>query len=237
MSDPRRAADQRLTRADVLAPLFWAIFRATTLEQLDWRYPHGPAAVTVEGSSPVRILVLGDGPAAGCGVRTHDEGIAGFLAREVAEATGRGVHVRVLAEPTASARSTVDRVSGADLSGHDAIVLMLAATDALCLTARRSWQRHMTALVEALSAQTGCLVVTSVGSLDLTPALSPLARRVAGRHARLLNTVTSLVCARSAVPMVSLDAASELTAGTYARWASRIGAVVTRSLSLTTQHP
>jgi len=225
-------------RAEVLAPFFWAIFRARTRQEREWCYPPGPAVVRVEGSDPIRILIIGDGPAAGCGVLLQELGVAGFLARHVAEETGRGVEVTVDAEPTASARSTLDRLGTIDLRGYDSIVLMLAATDALCLTGRRNWQQSMTRLIDALtSTGTHSVVVTSAASIELSRWLSPLGRRITGRHARVLNTATSLVCARSRVPMVSLDQARVLTACTYAKWGSSIGARLCRALAVSRRHP
>lgn len=214
-----------------LAPVFWAQFRARTQEEREWFYPQGPAVVSISGLDPVRILVIGDGPAAGCGVLIHELGIAGFLARDLATRLGRGVVVTVRAQPAASARSTLRLLAGTDLGLHDAIVLMLATTDAFCLTGRRSWRHSMTALVRALtSAGTPSVFVTSVASLELTRSISPFARRLTGNHARLLNIDTGRICARLGVPMIPLDAVSDLTSCTYATWGRRIAVHVAVAL-------
>lgn len=208
----------------VLGPVFWLLFRAATQQQRGWRYPAGPAEVRVPGVDPFRILVIGDGPAAGCGVLLHEMGIAGTVARHVAAATGRAVVVTVSAAPDASARSTLYGLDALDLDPYDVIVLMLATTDAFCLTGRRSWRRSMTGLVRRLTAgSSASVLVTSVASMQLTRTLSPLARRVTGRHARLLDVETRQICAASRTPMITLDAANDLTARTYARWGRRIG--------------
>ena len=211
----------------VLGPVFWALFRAATQEQRGWRYPTGPAEVRVAGVDPVRILVIGDGPAAGCGVLLHEMGIAGTLARHVSVRIGRGVQVTVSAEPAASARSTLDRLDAMDLDPHDVIVLMLATTDAFCLTPRRRWIHSMTGLVGRLTADSSASVlVTSAASMQLTRTLTPFARRLTGRHARLLDAETRQICEATGTPMITLDAANDLTARTYARWGRRIGAHV-----------
>lgn len=215
----------------VLGPLLWWSFKATTQEERTWYYPSGTPVVKVAGIDPVRVLVIGDGPAAGCGVLIHDLGLAGYLARHLAEQLARGVEVTVRAEPAASARSTLARLEKTDLDGFDSIVLMLATTDAFCLTPRRSWHQSMTALVQRLkAADARSVFVTSTASMHLTRSLSRFARRLTGGHARKLNIETSLICAHSGTPMIALDAADDLTSWTYAKWGRRIGERIARSL-------
>jgi hypothetical protein len=215
----------------LVGPLFWGWFRARTQDEGDWRYPAGPCAVRTAGIDPVRILIIGDGPAAGCGVRTHDLGIAGHLARHITGRIDRGVVVTVMAQPGASARATLKRLDEVDLEGYDTIVLMLATTDAFCLTNRRSWRGAITELVRALSStRTASLFVTSTADLQMTRSISPLARCLTGRHARMLNVETSRICGQFNTPMIQLDAASDLSSRTYKRWGRRIGAHVVASL-------
>jgi hypothetical protein len=222
----------------ILGPLFWGLFRAKTQEQREWRYPTGPSEVSIAGTDPARILVIGDGPAAGFGVRTHQLGIAGHLARHIVGHIQRGVVVTVAAQPGASARSTLKRLGDMDVEGYDSIVLMLATTDAFCLTPRRSWRRNVTGLVHALeSTDASSVFVTSAASLHLARPLSPFARRLTGRHARTLNVETSRICAQTSTPMIPLDAASDLTSRTYAKWGRRIGTHVAGSLHKGTLQP
>lgn len=223
-------------RHPVLAPLFWAWFRARTEEDGDWLYPTGPCEVAVAGVDPIRILVIGDGPAAGYGVRIHELGIAGHLARHVARHTERGARVTVAAERAASARSTLARLDALDLDGYDAVVLMLATTDAFCLTPRRAWQRDMTALVRALDGRSAApLFVTGTTTMHLARSLTRFARRLTGAHARVLDAETQRICLESGARMIRLDAASELGPRTYAAWARRIGAQLTSSLGSPTR--
>lgn len=215
----------------LLGPLFWSLFRATTHQQREWLYPSGPPVVCIPGFDPIRILVVGDGPAAGCGVLIHDLGIAGTLARYVARQTKRGVVVTVSASPDASARSTLKHAASLDVDGYDFVVLMLATTDAFCLTGRRSWQTSMTGLVQSLtSAGAASVLVTSAASMQLTRSLTPLARRITGNHARLLDAETREICAQSDTPMITLDAVNDLTPRSYARWGRRIGAHIASTL-------
>lgn len=230
---PCRPVSHRLRRSlhMVLGPLLWGWFKARTHEQYEWRYPAGPAEIIIAGTRPARILIIGDGPAAGCGVRSHQLGIAGHLARHVFAHVQRGVVVTVVAQPAASARSTRKCLGELDIEGYDSIVLMLATTDAFCLTTRRSWRRNMTGLVHALkSTEASSVFVTSAASVHLARPLAPFARRITGRHARALNVETSRICAQTDTPLIPLDAASDLTSRTYAKWGRRIGRHVAGSL-------
>ncbi|PVZ95612.1 hypothetical protein DDQ50_03730 [Amnibacterium flavum] len=231
---PKVRPDLRLlfARPDVvLGPIFWTLFRARTQDEREWFYPKGPPVISTGGDDPVQILVIGDGPAAGCGVSIHELGIAGFLARYVATDERRGVVVTVSAEPAASARSTLGGLQDIDLDRYDAIVLMLATTDAFCLTSRRSWRRSMTGLVQALaSSNAPSVFVTGAASMQLTRSISPFVRGLTGRHARLLNFETRRICTRFGVPMIPLSAVNDLNSRTYAQWGRRIASHVCRAL-------
>jgi hypothetical protein len=221
----------RQVQRSVLSPLFWTWLKAAAQDRRDWMYPTGTPEVRIAGTNPARILIIGDDTVAGFGVRTHQLGIAGHLARYLYESLARGVVVTVAAQPGASARSTLKRLGDLDVGGFDAIVLMLATTDAFCLTPRRSWRRDMTSLVSFLkSADASSMFVTSAASLQSARPLSPFARRLTGRHACLLNVETRRICSLTGTSLISLDAASDLTSRIYARWARRIGSCVTESL-------
>ncbi len=216
-----------------LRPFFWCMFTAETRRQRSWRYPAGPAVVRVAGPEPVRILVVGDGPAAGCGVLIHELGIAGGVARHVAEASTRGVEVTVDAQPLASARSTHARLGGCDLTGYDVIVVMLAATDACCLTPPRRWRESLTGLVQSLTASGApSVLVTLADGAHLTRSLprSPRALRLVADHARALNAETGRICAESGTPTIALDAVGDLTPDAYARWGGRIGSRIVAAM-------
>ena len=48
----------------MLRPLFRAWFRATTQREREWLYPAESSEVRIAGSHPIKVLVIGDGPAA-----------------------------------------------------------------------------------------------------------------------------------------------------------------------------
>jgi hypothetical protein len=90
----------------------------------------GPTTGTAGDASnpPVRIGVLGESTAAGCGVNTHDNGFPGALARELAARGSRSVSWEVVGQNSATARRIRHRLLpqlGRDL---DVAVLLAVST-------------------------------------------------------------------------------------------------------------
>src|SRR4051812_7382892 len=66
--------------------------------------PTDYAQSNAPGLDPDRVLVVGSGPAAGWGVRSHELGLPGQLARRLAAATGRGSDVDILSSASLPVR-------------------------------------------------------------------------------------------------------------------------------------
>lgn len=92
----------------VLLPAWFALraarFRATQ------QHPSGAGRVLRSGADPIRVLVTGAGVCAGYGVGTHEQGLAGSMATELAGASDRGVTVDLTAKPLMPAATAVDRI-------------------------------------------------------------------------------------------------------------------------------
>lgn len=90
----------------------------------------GPTTGTVGDPSreTLRVGVLGDSTAAGCGVDTHDDGFAGCLARALAARTGRTVTWEVVGEFGATSRRVRYRLLPRLGDNLDIAVLLAGAT-------------------------------------------------------------------------------------------------------------
>ncbi|MFD4764213.1 hypothetical protein ACFWOJ_36970, partial [Streptomyces sp. NPDC058439] len=64
----------------------------------------GAAAGGAAGAGPLRVAVVGESTAAGCGVERHEEGFTGQFARELSARTGRPVDWAVRGRYGATAR-------------------------------------------------------------------------------------------------------------------------------------
>ncbi|WP_104082983.1 SGNH/GDSL hydrolase family protein [Cryobacterium sp. Y11] len=144
-----------------------------------------------------RILLLGSGPAAGWGVRSHDLALPGSLARALSTRTRRGADVALIASSIGLIASAQVQLRSTDLRRVDAVVILLGVGDALHLTAQHTWQLHLTRLLNFLERHTNDSVyiyVQGIQPIRALPIFDSLGGSIADRHARSLNAITERVC-------------------------------------------
>ena len=150
----------------------------------------------VSGDGPaLRLLVLGDSSAAGVGVETQSEALAGHLVDRLKP------HFRVTwaveAQTGAPTRSTLDDVANRPATACDVAVVALGVNDVTRFVSPGALKTRNTRLLEWLQIECGARLVyvsgiPPLGSFPLLPA--PL-RGVLGRHADRLDRML-----RGAVP-------------------------------------
>lgn len=118
--------------------------------------PRLPDAATpwvghLEGSRPIRLLVLGDSTAAGVGADTQESALPGSLARRFAERFGRGTEWTAIGENGATAHDLLERfIDDACAERYDVVFLSIGANDALGLRSRGAFSRDLRLLVTRL---------------------------------------------------------------------------------------
>lgn len=80
--------------------------------------------MAVPGRDPFRILVTGAGLAAGFGVATYDETLAGRLARLIADRTGRGVAVQITSALMLPAKAAIKHIGSLGGQRFHAVVFV-----------------------------------------------------------------------------------------------------------------
>jgi len=161
---------------------------------------------------PVRIAVLGESTAAGCGVDSHGDGFAGALARELVERSRRPVVWEVVGRHGATARRIRHRLLpqvGTDL---DIAVLLAGANDVLSRRTPEAWAEDLAAIVDGLAGRAEQVAVAGLPPFGAFPSLpATLGRYLAGRAAAL-DAASRQVCAGR--PQVTwIGAADVLTPG------------------------
>jgi lysophospholipase L1-like esterase len=159
------------------------------------------------GSDPDRVLILGSGPAVGCGVNSHQLALPGHLARELRTWTLHGVDVDVIAESTMTAQSASDALRNRLIEPYDAVVITLGFTDSLRFLLPRAFRARMRTLMSQLDERTSdatVLLLVGMPPLRSIPAMNHALGAVVDRHARMLNAVLS-------------ELATEFTKATYVR--------------------
>lgn len=220
----KRALFHGIAAAAILvAPILGCHLVLARLDHREWMYPTDAPRVVVPGAGQLRILIIGDSAAAGFGVRTHQLGVAGYLARRLASHTGRGVDIQIEAAISMTARGAPQLIEAAAAHSYDAIILMLATNDAMSLTAHDTWRRNMSrslALLQSIAPSSG--FVTTVADVGAFGRLAPLTRLICGRHAQVLNRTLAQLCARTGHTLTHLDPAQSLDSSTYRKWANSI---------------
>ena len=193
-----------------LAPVLWTqgqrVHRGTPVlpEAAD-----PPTGVCGSGG-PCRLLVLGESTAAGVGASDHTSGLAGQLARALAERLGLEVSWQALGRSGYTAQRALSELVPRLEGSFDVIVVTLGVNDVLRLTSRTRWCHDVRALVAALHhhlSLRGRLVLAGVPRVDGMPALPQPTRAVLGLHARSLDTsLARIITPRTTVTHLPLPA-------------------------------
>lgn len=155
-------------------------------------YPSGHAP----GEGVRRLLLVGSGPAVGWGVVSHELGLAGALARELAAHTKHGYQVDVDAEPEMGTQGVLEAMCADGAERYDAVIVTVGVNDALALTPTSEWREQVKSMVGGFRAnfpRPTPLFVVGIPNFQMIGAFGPFVRMVADDHARLLNAVTQEV--------------------------------------------
>lgn len=157
----------------------------------------GPTTGTAgDGSGPaIRVGILGDSTAAGCGVDTHDDAFAGCLSRALAARTGRPVTWQVVGQFGATGRRVRYRLLprlGDDL---DIAVLLAGANDVLARRTVQQWGDDLVAIVDQLTDRAKHVVVVGIPPFAAFPSLPAPLRHYLGERAAALDEISRRVCA------------------------------------------
>lgn len=156
-----------------------------------------------------RVLVVGNGPSQGWGVLTHQLALTGQLAAAVAVRTGRSCDADLIGAEAMNVRSALAWIGDHDLSGADAVVLILGTNDALRLTPLDVWERELYDLLAGIEARTGPdAVITLAGIPPVAPfrAYRGAVARLTDRHRIRLDAATRRIAAARRVGFVELAA-------------------------------
>lgn len=150
----------------------------------------------VSGTGPdLRLLILGDSAAAGVGVDTQDQALAGQLVQRLAQSYT--VHWDLQATSGHATKHVLSRLEG--ITGpYDLVVLSMGVNDVLQLSTPRGFHTRQDALFTDLTRrlQAQAVVASAVPDLSRFPKLpNPLAW-VLGRHAKRLDAVLATVTGR-----------------------------------------
>lgn len=185
-------------------------YQKVLLETARLPSPVDSPTVAVAGDDPDRILLIGNGPAHGWGVTTHELSLTGHLAREVHRCTGRPASVHFIGHEMMNVTSATAWLGDHDLKRYDVIVVMVGLNDAARLTPEGSWREEMTTLLDALCQRSKWatkIIVTGIQPVRSIGPFNSYLGGIAGKHAVRLNTVTAeVVSGRDGTTFFPLEA-------------------------------
>jgi lysophospholipase L1-like esterase len=144
--------------------------------------------------APLRIAVVGESTAAGCGVDAHDDGFPGCLAREITARTQRPVQWEVVGQFGATARRIRYRLLpqvGEDL---DLAVLLAGGNDVMTGRDPGQWRDDLSAIVDDLMERAHHVVVAGIPPFALFPSMPNTLGRYLSERAAALDEVSQRIC-------------------------------------------
>lgn len=193
----------------VAAQGLWVRFRTDSLPAAA-----GPTtgAVGDPTDPPLRVAVVGESTAAGCGVDAHETGFAGCLAREVRARTGRSVAWEAVGQDGATIRRIRHRLVPGLGTGLSVAVLLAGVNDVLTGRSAADWGDDLGAVLDDLGSRAERIVVAGVPPFTAFPSLPALLGRYLAERAGRIDTASRRICAdRPAVTWI--DSGAILPAG------------------------
>ena len=203
----------------------------------------GPATGTAvgadEGAPPLRLGILGDSTAAGCGVDTHETSIAGALARALAARTGRAVRWQVVGEYGATIRRIRHRLTPQLEGEYDVVLVLAGVNDVLAGRTPTDWREDLKAVVSHVAGMSARVVVAGTPPLETFPSLPRRLGRHLAARGRELDLMTREVCDATPNAVFAATDASLVDANFFARdrfhpgrhgyalWADVLGTIAT----------
>lgn len=145
--------------------------------------------------TPLRLVVIGESTAAGCGASTHEEALSGALARALSERHDRSVQWTVHGRHGATIRRVRYRMIPELGAGVDVAVLLIGANDVLKRTPIDQWREELAAVVESLATVAERVVVAGIPPFAAFPSLPRLLRAYLAERGRALDDAAQDVCA------------------------------------------
>jgi GAF domain-containing protein len=152
--------------------------------------PVDATSLAVEGEDPDAVLLIGNGPAHGWGVVTHQLSLTGHLGRAVTARTERPCAVTFIGDETMNVSSALAWIGDHDVTAYDAVVVVLGINDAVRLTRVPVWRERFAELMGALAASTRPSARILVAGMQPVRSVTPYDSALGGiaqRHADRLD--------------------------------------------------
>lgn len=143
------------------------------------------------GPDPVRVLLIGNGPSVGYGVRSHELALPGQTARHLATDIDRGVEVIAVTGTHVTASTAIAALDERPADALDAAIVTLGFMEALTLYSPSEWTDDLSGLIRRLRRDTADLPILFIGPQDIRSIalFDTTLGAIAQRHALHLNAL------------------------------------------------
>ena len=192
------------------------------------------------GARRLRLLIAGDSSAAGVGVRTQDDALAGHLARALAALLGGAVHWQLVAQTGARSEDVLHLLMHGTLRPADVGIVVVGVNDIAKEVPLQQALRKRADIAALMRRRAGArhVVFPALPEMEKFPALPQPLAWYAGRHARRNNAAQAAWAARQQCvthaamdgvldPSLMADDGFHPGAGLYARVAQRLARHIT----------
>jgi lysophospholipase L1-like esterase len=152
--------------------------------------PEGECINKTASNNHITLLTIGESTIAGVGVKTHEEGFTGTLAKELSSLLETNVKWKVYARSGYTARRVSEKlipeISETDV---DLIVIGLGGNDAFTLNSPRQWRKHIGQLLVAIRKKfpESAIVFCNMPPIKEFPAFTRLIKFVIGNLVEILG--------------------------------------------------
>lgn len=160
--------------------------------------------------SAMRLAVLGESTAAGCGADRHENAFVGAFARALARRARRPVAWRVLGQHGATARRVRYRLLPLLDEEVDIAVVLIGVNDVLTRRPATQWADDLAAILGTLTERARRVVLTGVPPFDVFPSLPTTLGQYLTERAVVLDDIARAQCA--ARPTVTWTSSIDLVA-------------------------
>ncbi|MDR8019755.1 SGNH/GDSL hydrolase family protein [Nesterenkonia aerolata] len=175
--------------------------------------PRDGVVGALDGGSgePLRVAVIGDSTAAGCGVEAQSEAFGPQFAEAVAGRTGQPVEWAVRGRNGARAfevtRDVLPQLDDAPGGPQfDVVVVLVGVNDVLSGHQGSQWEQDLGALLDGASAAADQVLMTGIPEFSSFPALPKILARYLDEQAARLDDISQQVCAdREVVTWLGAD--------------------------------
>ncbi len=164
--------------------------------------PRGFASVE-DAKEQLHMLVVGESTIAGVGVRSHEEGFSGTLARELSTLLRKNIEWQVYARSGYTARKVKEKLLPTiETTNPDLIVIGLGGNDSFTLNTPWRWKKDISSLIDEIRNKFPEVEIMfiSMPPIKEFAAFTPVLKWVVGNLCEILGeTLQSVVRGKSKV--------------------------------------